>query len=75
MSKPNLVKIGPKYSAFYMQTYMWFIVTGETNYPRKPSLRVKLYKAFRLVEVQAIWECQYCYITRKLAILLAIIYG
>jgi len=35
MSKPNLVKIGPKYSAFYMQTYVWFIVTGEKKLSTK----------------------------------------
>jgi hypothetical protein len=41
MSKINLVKIGPKYWAFCMQTYVMFIVTGDSknNYPRKPSLQ------------------------------------
>jgi len=31
LSKPNLVKIEPKYSTFCMQTYVMIIVTGDSK--------------------------------------------
>jgi hypothetical protein len=46
----NLVKVGRKYRALYMKSYVGFEVADKVNSSRKRSLRVKWYKAVRIAK-------------------------
>jgi len=45
---PNLVKVGQKYRAFYMETGPHLIVASDNVSPYKRFLRMKLYQAIRI---------------------------
>jgi hypothetical protein len=53
---PNLVETGQKYRTLHMTTSVRSVVAGDFKWKYKRSLRVKLYQAVRIAEVQILGE-------------------